>query len=102
MKAVDIIESMVYDMTLADKALVVEYNTYGGTYPLREWLADMFDAKALRCGGIKEGKYLVVYEASRDSIYPFQHKYEPEFVLERNNKEEYPEGDREIWLWRIE
>lgn len=102
MKADKIIEAMCYDSTLAEKSMVVEYNTWNGTHSVRAWCKEQFGAEPVSAGRMKEGKYLVVYKVDGNDIYPFQNNNAPEITLKRIDAEQYPEDDRFIWLWRIE
>ena len=102
MKAIDIVDEMTRDSTLAEVSMVVEYDTWNGTHPVREWCKETFDAEPISAGRLLEGKYLCVYAVHEDDIYPFIVRHAPEIYLKRINPEEYPEDDRFIWLWKIE
>lgn len=102
MKAIDIIKRIVQDPTVAEKALVVEYDSWNGTHSVREWCKETFDAEPVSAGRVREGQYLSIYQVDGDDTYPFQHHFEPEIILKRIDAESYPEDDRFIWLWKIE
>lgn len=71
MKAIDIIKRMVQDPMVAEKAIVVKYDSWNGTHPVREWCKDQFGAELVRAGQFKEGQYLAIYEVDGNDTYPF-------------------------------
>ena len=102
MKAIDIIKRMVQDPMVAEKAIVVEYDSWNGTHSVRAWCKEQFGAEPVSAGRLKEGQYLAIYEVDGNDTYPLQYHFEPEITLRRIDPEQYPEDDRLIWLWRIE
>lgn len=99
MKALEIIEAMCYDSTLAEKAQVVKYD---GQFSVCQWFDAHFGAKIVTSDMIKDGdQFLCVYDCDMEDVFPFS-KNVPDFILERYNPQDYPENDRRINLWRIE
>jgi len=101
MKAVKIIEELVFDPGLAEVAGTLQYNTeaYGQEEMAKSWFS---------CS-IKEGRfenmqmYLYVYKVhSEKYAHAFDALGKPDVVLTRLDPEEADEDDQEVWLWRIE
>ena len=101
MKALKIIEEMVFDSAFAEVAATLQYNTeaYGEEEFVNSWFG---------CT-IKEGKienmqnYLYMYQVdSNKCVRAVVKMGKPDVILERLNPEEADSDDQEVWLWKIE
>ena len=100
MKAIEIIKAMCYDSTLAECAQVQTY--YGPDYAtVNDWLSAVFGDFRIKCGEMEIGDYLVLWQVDSNRFYPFGVKETQDVVLIRKNEEDYPEDDREVWLYKI-
>lgn len=100
MKAIEIIEAMTYDSSLAECTDVLTYDSDHET--VKDWIARLFGSFHLEDGELYDGVYLVAWQVDANRFYPFDANYPPEVVLERDNPEDGAEDDQEVWLWRIE
>lgn len=99
MKAIEIIQAMVYDSALAEHSQVV---TYHGNATTEDWIAMMFGSFRIKEGELEVSDYLATWQVDANFIYPFNADNAPDVVLERVDPENYDEDDREVYLYEIE
>lgn len=101
MKAIEIIQAMVYDSALAECAQVHTY--HGPDYAtVNDWLSAVFGDFRIKEGELEMSDYLVLWSVDSNRFYPFGVDETPDVVLVRNNAEQYEEDDREVWLYKID
>ena len=93
MEAFYIIDAMVYDSRLAEKAMIVRY--FEDVQTVKEFVQMQFGDYQVGEGEVTDGAFLAVYADDGNDIYPFQVEHEPEIVLTDI-------VDNKIWLWKIE
>lgn len=96
MKAIDIIDAMIYDSNLAALSGTM-YFDYEDGGPVR-WAKEKFGARIVKDNGLYCGfKHLYLYEVDvhQSGLQWFLDKYEPDARL-------WDFNEQEIYLWRID